>query len=116
SAQTGRFVKVRPSGETNDPEPPLLKRSDDSRTWSSHCWVGAKPYLAWTFCLGKALYSHMPSSADDWEPASREKSKPASNRKRFIGSPELGRPRIRAGRAIQANSSLYAGEKRWRKE
>src|SRR5579883_2560585 len=62
-APRGCLVKVNPSGETNEPEPPLLKRTEPNRTASSHCWLGSKPYLAWTFSLGKALKSHMPSSA-----------------------------------------------------
>ena len=35
-APTWWLVKVRPSVETKDPDPPLLKRTDASRTWSSH--------------------------------------------------------------------------------
>ena len=50
-------------GETNDPEPPLLNRTEPRRTWSSQSWVGSNPYFALTLSLGKALKSHIPSSA-----------------------------------------------------
>src|ERR1043165_5480024 len=61
-APTWWFVKVRPFGETKEPEP-MLNRTDDRRTWSSHCWLGSNPYFAFTRAFGKALNSHMPSSA-----------------------------------------------------
>ena len=34
-----------PSAETNEPEPPLLKRTEDCCRCSSHASVGSKPYL-----------------------------------------------------------------------
>src|SRR5205809_7872557 len=52
-----------PSAETNDPEPPLLKRTDDFWTCSSHWSVGSKPYFSLRILRGGSLNSHMPSSA-----------------------------------------------------
>ena len=37
------LVITRPSGETKLAEQPPARRTEDSRTWSSHAWVGAKP-------------------------------------------------------------------------
>src|SRR5437764_15392158 len=53
---------TRPSGETNEPEPPLLKRTDDFWTCSSHWSVTSKPYLSLRYLRGGLLNSHMPSS------------------------------------------------------
>src|SRR5579859_3917889 len=52
-----------PSAETKDPEPPLLKRTDDFCTCSSHSAVGSKSYFSLSSLVGGALNSHMPSSA-----------------------------------------------------
>src|SRR5579862_5257632 len=52
-----------PSAETKEPEPPLLKRTEDRRVWSSHSLVRSKPYLDLTRAVGGKLKSHMPSSA-----------------------------------------------------
>src|SRR5262249_27593125 len=54
---------TRPSAETNDPEPPLLKRTDDFWMCSSHLAVGSKSYFSLRIFVGGALNSHMPSSA-----------------------------------------------------
>src|SRR6516162_4284871 len=54
---------TRPSAETNDPEPPLLKRTDDFWMCSSHLAVGWKSYFSLRILVGGALNSHMPSSA-----------------------------------------------------
>src|ERR1700736_3661471 len=54
---------TRPSGDTNEPEPPLLKRTDDFCTCSSHLSEGSKPYLSLRTLRGGLLKSHMPSSA-----------------------------------------------------
>ena len=37
---------IRPSAETNDPEPPLLKRTADDRRCSAQPGGGSKPYRA----------------------------------------------------------------------
>src|SRR5262245_55563550 len=54
---------IRPSGETNDPEPPAPMRTQ--LFWM--CWtqssVGSKPYLSFQTFLGNLLEHHMPSSA-----------------------------------------------------
>src|SRR5438552_3297230 len=54
---------TRPSAETNEPEPPLLKRTDDFWTCSSHASVTSKPYFSLSCLRGGWLNSHMPSSA-----------------------------------------------------
>src|SRR5262245_28745801 len=56
------LVMRRPVGETNDPEPPLLKRTDASRVCSSQASVKSKPYFALSCSRGGSLRSHMPSS------------------------------------------------------
>ena len=45
SAPTWWLVMTRPFGETNEPEPPELNRTEDSRTWSSHSSVGLEAVL-----------------------------------------------------------------------
>src|SRR5438874_13387543 len=53
----------------NDPEPPLLKRTDDRwmcfRNWS----VTSNPYFCLTAAVGNWFTSHMPSSAKQINPA-----------------------------------------------
>src|SRR2546427_11700906 len=63
SAATGGFGKVRPPGKKNDPEPPLLKRTEESWVCWSQALVRSKPYLALSWAVGGTLNSHMPSSA-----------------------------------------------------
>src|SRR5262249_60436527 len=58
------LVITRPSAETNEPEPPLLKRTDDFWTCSSHLSVASKLYFSLRYFLGAWLNSHMPSSAN----------------------------------------------------
>src|SRR4051812_10602288 len=53
---------TRPSGETNEPEPPLLKRTEDFCTCSNQPGGGSKPYFSWRILSGGLLNSHMPSS------------------------------------------------------
>src|SRR5688500_15928629 len=57
------FVITRPSAETRLEEQPLPNLAEESRTLSSHAWVGSKPYFSLTLVAGKLLYVHMPSSA-----------------------------------------------------
>src|SRR6516164_7096435 len=52
-----------PSGETKEPEPPLLKRTEDFCTCSYHSGPGSKPYFSLRSFLGGLLNSHMPSPA-----------------------------------------------------
>src|SRR5580693_4779160 len=47
----------------NEPEPPLLKRTDESWVCCSHDLVRSKPYFDLSCCVGGRLKSHMPSSA-----------------------------------------------------
>src|SRR5205809_1120849 len=54
---------TRPSAETNEPDPPLLKRTEDFCTCSSHASVTSKPYFSLSCLPGGLLNSHMPSSA-----------------------------------------------------
>src|SRR5688572_25115308 len=54
---------TRPSAETNEPDPPLLKRTDDFMRCSSHGSLRSKPYFVLSCSRGGAEYSHMPSSA-----------------------------------------------------
>src|SRR5215510_12398698 len=53
---------IRPSGETNEPEP-CGKRIDDFCTWSSHLSEISKLYLSLRYLAGGLVNSHMPSSA-----------------------------------------------------
>ena len=53
---------TRPSAETNEPEPPQLKRTDDFCTCSSQAAVGSKLYFSLSSLRGGLLNSHMPSS------------------------------------------------------
>src|SRR5262249_29538973 len=57
------LVMTRPSGETKEPEPPLLKRTEDFWTCSSQSLEGSKPYLSLRIFRGGLLNSHRPSSA-----------------------------------------------------
>src|SRR5262245_49491693 len=62
SAPTWWLVMHSPSGEMNDPEPPLLKRMEAFWSFSSHCFVGSN--LCFFSCArGGLLNSHMPSWA-----------------------------------------------------
>src|SRR5206468_11530073 len=63
SAPTWWFDMTRPYGDTKDPEPPLLKRTEDFCTWSSHSLVSSNPYFSLSCLRGGLLKSHMPSSA-----------------------------------------------------
>src|SRR5262245_7952719 len=54
---------TRPSAETKEPEPPLLKRTEAFCTCSSQPLGNSKPYLALRILRGGLLKSHMPSSA-----------------------------------------------------
>src|SRR5262245_15909152 len=57
------LVIIRPSGETNEPEPPSLNRTEASRTLSSHAGVGVKPYTSFNRPSGGLSNVHIPSSA-----------------------------------------------------
>src|ERR1700675_4513564 len=69
SRPTWWLVNRRPSGEINDPEPPLLKRTEASwmcfRNWS----VTSNPYFCLTAWEGNWFTSHLPSSARQGNPA-----------------------------------------------
>src|SRR4051794_38096869 len=54
---------TRPSAETNEPEPPVLKRTDDFCRWSYHDCGASKPYFFFRCSLGGLLKSQRPSSA-----------------------------------------------------
>src|SRR5207302_1343007 len=54
---------TRPSADTNDPDPPLLKRIEERWRWSSHSSDGSKSYRSLRIFRGGLLKSHMPSSA-----------------------------------------------------
>ena len=51
----GLIPVTSPFDETNEPDPPLLNRTLDSRTCLSHSSLGSKPYLAFSICLGNWL-------------------------------------------------------------
>src|ERR1700722_5591258 len=53
---------TRPFGDTNEPEPPLLKRTDDFITWLYQSGPRSKPYFSLSCRFGGLLKSHMPSS------------------------------------------------------
>src|SRR5687768_8087845 len=63
SAPTWWLDMTSPSFDTNDPEPPLLNRTDDFWMCSSQASVGSKPYFSFSNLRGGSLKSHMPSSA-----------------------------------------------------
>src|ERR1700722_8225380 len=62
-APTWWLVKASPSEETKEPEPPLLKRTEESCTCCSQGLVSSNPYLTLIWAVGGKLNSHMPSSA-----------------------------------------------------
>src|SRR5215469_15706338 len=62
SDATWWLVKIRPCGDTNDPDPPPI-RMEASRRLSRNCGVTSKLYLSLTCAAGNWLNSHMPSSA-----------------------------------------------------
>src|SRR5262245_52388169 len=88
-APTWWLVRTSPLSETNEPEPPLLKRTDASRTWSSHAWSGAQPYFCLSCLTGTLLYGHIPPSATaDAARASTDTStRHSGSKKRFIFFP-----------------------------
>src|SRR3954466_15097414 len=57
----------------NDPEPPLLNRTDESCMWFRKGSVVSKPYRFFTASLGNWLTGHIPSSAKHANPASATK-------------------------------------------
>src|ERR1700722_17317728 len=62
-----------PSAETNEPEPPLLKRTDDFCTCSSHLSVGSNLYFSCRYLRGGLLNSNMPSPPKPPEPAASQR-------------------------------------------
>ena len=54
-AAVAGVVITKPVEETNEPEPPLLKRTLERRTCLSHSSLGSKPCLALSACLGNWL-------------------------------------------------------------
>src|SRR5881397_333697 len=54
---------TRPFGLTNEPDPPSLNRTLESRMCSSHCAVGVKLYLSFNCLTGGLSNVHIPSSA-----------------------------------------------------
>src|SRR5262249_7422652 len=54
---------IKPSAETNDPEPPLLNRTAEDRRCSAQPGGGWNPYRALSCAKGSLLNSHIPSSA-----------------------------------------------------
>src|SRR5262245_1833908 len=63
SEATCWLVITSPRGETNDPEPPLLKRSDARRTLSSQPSLSFKPRFFSSCARGTMLNGQQPSSA-----------------------------------------------------
>src|SRR5512141_2023210 len=76
------FVITRPVFETNEPEPPSLKRTEERRTWSSHSCVGVKPYLSFRTFVGGLSKVHIPSSAASGAATSRASAAVRAARKR----------------------------------
>ena len=64
SAATWWLVNTSPVLETNEPEPPELKRTDESIKCSSQPSSGAKPWALSSRWRGMSLKSHIPSSAE----------------------------------------------------
>src|SRR5882724_3880744 len=62
SAAQWWLVMTKPVGDTTLPEQPSVRRTDESRTCSSHSLVGAKPYRCRRRSDGKSSTSHIPSS------------------------------------------------------
>src|SRR5262245_5876213 len=52
-----------PSGDTKEPDPPELNRTDDFMTWSYHSGPLSKLYFSLRSFLGGLENSHMPSPA-----------------------------------------------------
>src|SRR5712671_3498756 len=69
SRPTWWLVKSKPCGEMNDPEPPLLNRTEDRSMWPRKSSVTLKPYFFSTACFGNWLTGHIPSSARQSVPA-----------------------------------------------
>src|ERR1700689_4381426 len=63
SLATWGLVRTRPVGDTNAPEPPLLKRKLALRRWCSHASVSVTPWSFLMLSTGTRLNGHMPSSA-----------------------------------------------------
>src|SRR5579872_1624463 len=63
SVPTCWLVITRPCGETNDPDPPLSKRTEAFCRCSSQPGVTSKWYLLFSSAAGGLLNNHMPSSA-----------------------------------------------------
>src|SRR5882724_9766974 len=53
---------ISPSSERKEPEPPLLKRTDDFWMCSSHASVTSKLWRSLSSFRGGSLNSHIPSS------------------------------------------------------
>src|SRR5215831_18170640 len=88
SAPTWWLVMIRPSGETNEPEP-CGKRTDDFCTWSSHLSEISKLYLSLRYLAGGLVNSHMPSSAKLIAGASSSAARSSPQVRRVIVSPLL---------------------------
>ena len=54
-APTWWLVRTSPVSDTKEPEPPLLNRTEASRTWSSQAWSGAQPYFCFKDLTGMLL-------------------------------------------------------------
>src|SRR5437867_1588457 len=78
------LVIMRPSGETKEPEPPSLKRTEASRTLSSHSLAGVKPYCSCRSFSGGLSKVHMPSSAAARAGRTRAASRAARQRERAL--------------------------------
>src|SRR5436309_2066906 len=96
------LVIIRPSGETKEPEPPSLKRTEASRTRSSHSLPGAKPYFSLSSFNGRLSKVHMPSSAA----ARAGRARTASRAVRRMGAAFIGvlrtmERRVRSGPLLE---------------
>src|SRR3954464_8827264 len=68
SAPTWWLVITSPSGETNEPEPPLLNRTAAERRCSTQPAGGSKPYRSLSAFSGRLSKTHIPSSASTVPP------------------------------------------------
>src|SRR5512141_2301360 len=101
------FVSTSPCGETKLPEQPPARRTDASRTCSSHFASGANPYFALTLSLGKLSNVHIPSSA----PAVPEATRSATTRSARMEG-KYPRPGVRLGslNAVPGRDGKYPRE------
>src|SRR5437899_1640725 len=104
------LVIIRPSAETNEPEPPSLRRTEASRTLSSHSLVGVKPYFSCSSFTGGLSKVHMPSSAAARAGRAKSASRAARRRERaFMGVLRVKRRTRRSAPGLERHVAPFGG-------